>query len=154
MPDTKISALTAAATASLTDEVAVNSTLTSRKLTLQKIRDLFAGLFATQAYADAAAAAAVAAVPIPFTHSTSEQVWPFERGLGGEDIKVKTWLGNGFGANELTGLTTANTIISHTPIRHSTLGTQFVKLTVSVGQYYADPTEAVIGDWYITVWYI
>ena len=47
---------------------------------------------------------------IPFSHSTSEQLWPFEKELGGERIYVRTWsLGSGAGGYEsLSGLLDAD----------------------------------------------
>lgn len=60
---------------------------------------------------------------IPFTHSLVEQVWPFEKAVGGVTIYCRTWqFTTETGVTQLTGLVVADVgmIVDYTPVKQTT----------------------------------
>lgn len=107
--------------------------------------------FASQGYVDTA----IAALGIPFTHSLVEQVWPFEKAVGGGTIYVRTFLISGVGSQQITGISSLDTfIVTNTPIKSISApneGSEYIDITVFGGGYFVAPT--IFGDKHITVWY-
>lgn len=142
MASKKISALDAAAIATTTMQVPVNDSGTNKRVTLAQVQTLMG---------------------IPFTHSTSEQVWPFEKWLNGETIYVRTWqLGTGDATlyKPLTGLAVADVGRIHSMLIRYTDAAGGFNLEVQDEEhlfpgatYYEAPHWPSSVDYTVTVWY-